>query len=161
MSVSVRMAELNDVDAIVDFGARVVPPHYSPILGADAAQGQLAWWTRECMEPAVTAGRVHVALANHAVVGLSETGEFNGEQVIWKLYLAPDFRGGSLGTELLRHSIDALPAGVGHVLVEHFAGNARAGTFYQREGFNVIHTEAAHSDDQNAAVVWRRLELEN
>lgn len=161
MSVSLRMAEPNDVDAIVAFGARVVPPHYTPILGADAAQAQLAWWTRDRIEPAVMAGRVHVAVVGHAVVGVSETGEFNGEQVIWKLYLAPDFRGRSLGIELLRHCVDALPAGFGHVLVEHVAGNARAGSFYQREGFKVIHTEAARSDDQNAAVVWRRLELEN
>ncbi|WP_205855767.1 GNAT family N-acetyltransferase, partial [Phytoactinopolyspora endophytica] len=102
---------------------------------------------------------VHVAVAGDAIVGVSQTGEFAGEQVIWKLYIAPDLRGRSLGVELLRHAIGALPAGTDHVLVEHFAGNTRAGTFYEREGFTVVNTEPASSGDPNAAIVWRRLEL--
>lgn len=159
MSVQVRVAEVGDVDAIVAFGSAVVPPHYTPILGADAARAQLTWWTPERITSAVRAGRVHVAVADDAVVGVSETGEFAGEQVVWKLYLAPDFRGRSLGVDLLRHAIAALPTETDHVLVEHFAGNTRAGMFYEREGFTVANTEPASSGDPNAAVVWRRLPL--
>ncbi len=107
------------------------------------------------------AGRVHVAVAGDVIVGMSETGEFAGEQIIWKLYLSPDFRGRSLGAELLRRAVDSLPADVEHVLVEHFAGNGRAGSFYQREGFTAIRTENESSENANAAIVWRRLELEN
>ncbi|MGB3687316.1 MAG: GNAT family N-acetyltransferase [Ornithinimicrobium sp.] len=135
MSESVRMAETSDVGAIVAFGAGVVPQHYAAILGADAAQAQLAWWTSDRMQSAVTAGRVHLAVTDDAVVGVVETGEFAGEQVIWKLYLAPDRRGRSLGAELLRRAVESLPDGAGHVLVEHFAGNGGAGNFYEREGF--------------------------
>lgn len=132
MSVSIRIAETNDVDASIEFGAGVVPNHYASILGVDAARAQLAWWTRDRMESAVMAGRVHVAVAGDVIVGVSETGEFAGQQIIWKLYLSPDFRGRSLGAELLRRAVDSLPADVEHVLVEHFAGNGRAGSFYQR-----------------------------
>lgn len=159
MSVQVRMAGAGDVDAIVAFGSAVVPPHYTPILSAGAAQAQLIWWAAERMASAVEAGQVHVAVADDAIVGVSETGEFAGEQVIWKLYLAPAFRDRSLGVELLRHAVAALPAETDHVLVEHFAGNTRAGTFYEREGFTVVNTEPARSGDPKAAVVWRRLEL--
>ncbi|NED96068.1 GNAT family N-acetyltransferase [Phytoactinopolyspora alkaliphila] len=159
MGVQMRIAEPGDVDAIVAFGTAVVPPHYAPILGADAAREQVTWWTPERMSSAVMAGRVHVAETDDTIVGVCETSEFAGEQVIWKLYLAPDFRGRSLGVELLRRAIAALPAETDHVLVEHFAGNTQAATFYEREGFTVVTTEPASSGDPNAAVVWRRLNL--
>lgn len=159
MMVQVRKAEADDVDAIVAFGSAVVVPHYTPILGAVAAQAQLTWWAPQRMSSAVAAGRVHVAVsADGAIVGVSETGDMASEQVIWKLYLASDFRGRSLGVELLRHALAALPSETDHVLVEHFAGNARAGAFYDREGFTVVNTEPANCGDPNAAVVWRRLD---
>ncbi len=101
MSVQIRKAQSDDVDAIVAFGAAVVPTYYAPILGAAAAQDQLDWWRRERTSSAVSAGRVHLAVAGDATVGVCETGEMGGEQVIWKLYLAPDSRGHSLGVELL------------------------------------------------------------
>lgn len=167
MAVQVRKAEAGDVEAIVAFGSAVVGPHYTPILGAVAAQAQLSWWTFERMCSAVTAGRVHVAVAAEdaivgvveTIVGVVETGEMAPEQVIWKLYLASDFRGRSLGVELLRRALAALPSGTDHVLVEHFAGNARAGAFYARNGFTVVSTDPASSGDPNTAVVWRRLDL--
>lgn len=159
MSVQVRRAEAGEVDAIVAFGATVVPPHYTPILGARAAQAQLSWWQQGRISTAVAAGRVHLAVADDAIVGMCETGEMDGEQVIWKLYLAPESRGRSLGVELLRQAVAALPGEPGHVLVEHVAGNTRAGAFYEREGFAVVDTEPASSGDPNAAIVWRRAEL--
>lgn len=160
MNTSIRPAVADDVDAVVAFGAFVVPPHYAPMLGTEAARSQLRWWSRERMEPAVLARRVHLAVDDDTVVGVCETGELAGEQVVWKLYLAPDVRGRSLGAALLRDAVDALPADAGHVLVEHFAGNTRAGRFYQREGFDVVRTEDASSGDPNAAVVWRRRDLD-
>lgn len=41
MGVQIRKADAGDVDAIAAFGCAVVPPHYTPILGAEAAQSQL------------------------------------------------------------------------------------------------------------------------
>lgn len=161
MSVSIRVAKPKDVDAIVAFGAEVVPQHYAPILGADGAQAQLEWWTSSRIASAVAAHRVLLAVTDEAIVGVCETGQYAGEQVIWKLYLASDRRGRSLGAELLRRAVDSLPDTARHVLVEHFAGNDRAGSFYQREGFAAVHTETAHSGNPRAAVVWRRLELDS
>lgn len=105
MDAEIRKAHASDVDAIAALGSAVVPAHYTPILGADGAQGQLAWWTPQRMASAVERGRVHVALVGDTIVGVSETGEMGNEQVIWKLYLAPDFRGRSLGVKLLRQAI--------------------------------------------------------
>jgi ribosomal protein S18 acetylase RimI-like enzyme len=134
MGVNVRKAELDDLDAIVAFGSAVIPPYYTPILGERAAQAQLAWWTAGRMAPAVEANRVCVAAADRDVVGVCETGELAGEQVIWKMYLAPEYRGRSLGVELLRQAIASLPQGVGSVDVEHFAGNTRAAKVLRTRG---------------------------
>lgn len=158
---TVRPAGSGDVDALVEFGAAVVPPHYEPILGRRAARAQLVWWTAERLSPAVDAGRVHVATsADGAVVGICETGEAAGEQVIWKLYVAPGHRGRSLGVGLLGAAISALPAHATRVDVEHFAGNSAAARFYEREGFVVTRTEPAPPGAPPAhAVVWRRRPL--
>lgn len=159
--MTIRKACSGDVDAIVAFGAAVVPQHYTPILGQRAAQDQLAWWTPERIAPAVEASRVHVATADERdVVGVCQTGELNGKQVIWKLYLASEYRGRSLGVELLGHAISSLPEHADHVEVEHFAGNTSAANFYEREGFEVVRTDPAPSyHSLGSAIVWRRLQL--
>src|SRR3954467_15280552 len=161
MGVTIRTATTDDVDAIVAFGSAVVPHYYAPILGERAAHAQLAWWTPERLSAAVLAGRLHVAsTADGEVVGVCQTGELAHDQVVWKLYLAAEYRGRSLGVELLRHAVASLPDGVDHVDVEHFAGNAGAAKFYEREGFTVIRTDPARSGESaNSAIVWRRLAL--
>lgn len=160
MGVTVRRAELDDLDAIVAFGSAVIPPYYTPILGESAAQAQLAWWSLDRMAPAVEANRVHVAVTDRDVVGVCETGELAGEQVIWKMYLAPEYRGRSLGVELLCRAIASLSEGVDRVDVEHFAGNTQAAKFYAREGFEIIRTDPAPTGESpNSAIVWRRRQL--
>jgi ribosomal protein S18 acetylase RimI-like enzyme len=160
MGVNVRRAALDDLDAIVAFGSAVIPPYYTPILGEHAAQAQLSWWSLDRMAPAVEANRVHVAATDRDVVGVCQTGELAGEQVIWKLYLTPEYRGRSLGVELLRQAVASLPQGVRRIDVEHFAGNTRAAKFYEREGFKVIRTDPAPTGESpNSSIVWRRRQL--
>jgi ribosomal protein S18 acetylase RimI-like enzyme len=160
MGVRVRRADLGDLGAIVDFGSAVIPPYYTPILGESAAHAQLAWWTADRMTPAIEASRVHVAATEHDIVGVCQTGELADEQVIWKMYLAPRYRGRSLGVELLRRAIASLPQGVKSVDVEHFSGNTRAAKFYEREGFKVIRTDPSPTGESpNSAIVWRRRQL--
>lgn len=160
MEVHVREAERHDLDAIIAFGAAVVPPYYTPILGERAALAQLDWWSLERMAPAVAANRVHVAVAARDVVGVCQTGELAGEQVIWKLYLAPEHRGRSLGVELVRRALASLPQEARRVDVEHFAGNLRAARFYEREGFEVLRTDPpATGESPSSAIVWRRRRL--
>ena len=160
VGVNVRQAEVDDLDAIVAFGSAVIPPYYTPILGKRAALAQLEWWSIDRMAPAVETNRVHVAVTERAVVGVCQTGELAGEQVIWKMYLAPEYRGRSLGVELLRQAIGSLPLGVRRVDVEHFAGNTRAAKFYEREGFKIIRTDPPPTGESpNSAIVWRRRQL--
>lgn len=156
MPVTIRLAGVGDLEAIERFAEEVVPPHYAPILGEEAAHTQLDWWTPERMRPAVEARRVHVAVSAGEIVGVVQTGLFEGSYVVWKLYLSPTFRGRSLGRDLLRAAVEPLREQANHVLVEHFAGNTGAAAFYEREGWAVEKAVPARSGDPDAAVVWRR-----
>lgn len=86
MGVRVRLAAESDADAIVEFGSAVIPAHYTPILGAAVARRQLTWWNLERIESAIAAGRIVVAVVGGDIIGVAETGESAGDQVIWKLY---------------------------------------------------------------------------
>ncbi|GAA5163982.1 N-acetyltransferase [Ornithinimicrobium tianjinense] len=154
--MAIRLARADDLAAIERFAVDVVPAHYAPILGEDAALAQLQWWTPARMQPAVEAHRVHVAVEGQAIVGVAETGVLGEDHVVWKLYLAPELRGRAIGADLLQHAVAPLRKVTDHVLVEHFAGNTKAARFYEREGWAVVRTEASRSGDPAAAIVWRR-----
>jgi ribosomal protein S18 acetylase RimI-like enzyme len=159
MPVTIRLACLDDLSAIERFALDVVPAHYAPILGDEGARAQLQWWTTERMKPAVEASRVHVAVTGEKIIGVVQTGVLGEDHVVWKLYLAPEFRCQSIGADLLQHAIEPLRKVTDHVLVEHFAGNTKAAKFYDREGWTVVSIEPSRSGDPNAAVVWRRITL--
>ena len=160
MPVAIRPASVTDLDAISRFAADVVPVHYSPILGENAARAQLEWWTEDRMRPAVEAGDVHVAEQEDDIVGVVETGVMGEDRVVWKLYVAPASRGRSVGARLLDRSVAPLREATDHVLIEHFAGNTDAARFYERQGWRVVRTDASAEGDPRAVVVWRRLDLD-
>lgn len=157
--MTIRLACLDDLAAIERFAIDVVPAHYAPILGEDDARAQLRWWTTERMQPAVEANRVHVAVKGEEIIGVVQTGVLGEDHVVWKLYLKPEFRGQSIGAELLQHAIAPLRKVTDHVVVEHFAGNTKAAKFYEREGWTIVSTEPSRSGDPNATVVWRGISL--
>ncbi len=108
--VEVRDAEPGDVDAICAFGARVVPDHYRPLLGDEPAEQQVVlWWTPERIGESVSAGEAVVAVKDGGVVGVGERGTWEGDHVIWKLYVAPELRGRGIGRELIAGLVAQLP----------------------------------------------------
>lgn len=137
-----------------------MPPHYTPLLGAEAAQRQVTtWWSEAGIRTAVESGLVVVAEAGGAVVGVGERGRFAADHVIYKLYVHPEHRGRGLGPRLIAALIATLPAGTDSILLEHFAANTRAADFYEREGFAVQHVDPAPDGDARLDVVWRRRRL--
>lgn len=158
--VEIRLAAPDDVPAIRDFGAEVLPAHYGPIIGAEAAQGQVdTWWTREAIVQSVEEGRHVLAVRAGEIVGVAERGRFGEDHVLYKLYLSPGARGCGLGPRLIQATIAQLPAGTPRLLTEHFAGNTRAAAFYAREGFAEDRVEQHPSGDPAQATVWRVREL--
>ena len=155
-AVVVRAAVAADVAGVVGFGWAVIPQHYAPLIGLDAAWAQVEqWWQTESIAEAVDAGLVVVAEETGQVVGVGQGGQMDGEHVIWKLYLHPGHRGRGLGRQLVQALVDQLPAGVGRVWIEHFAANERAGAFYEREGFTVDRVEASAEEAAGTDQVWR------
>ncbi len=155
----VRDAEPGDVAAICAFGERVVPDHYRPLLGDEAARQQVdLWWTAERIGASVSAGEAVVAVRDGEVVGVGERGTWEGDHVIWKLYVAPELRSRGIGRHLIAALEAQLPADATRICVEHFAANERAGQFYEREGFREMRV-AKHPSDPARHVVWRERDL--
>lgn len=156
--VDVRLATSDELEAICEFGAAHIPEHYGPLLGLDAAQAQVDdWWTRERMSRAVDEGRVVVAIEEGDIVGVGEWSLYGGNPVIWKLYVHPSHRSEGIGPRVIAAIIDHLPEGVNRLQVEHFAVNQRASAFYEREGFQELHTVEHSNPVMN--VIWRERSL--
>lgn len=151
-----RDAGPGDVPPLCAFGETHIEQHYIPLIGDEAAREQVdTWWNADVMRAAVGAGRVVVATADGDVVGVAEWGSGAACPIVYKLYVHPGHRGVGLGVRLLEAVIARLPAGTERLGIEHFAANARAGAFYEREGFTVHRVEEHPSGDPALAIVWR------
>jgi ribosomal protein S18 acetylase RimI-like enzyme len=150
----------SDVLAVRRFGQAHIRPHYTPLIGADAANAQVrTWWSDEQISAAVRRGLVVVAVDDGTVVGVGQRGRSGDDHVIYKLYVDPEHRGHGLGPRLLAALTAQLPADADRLWIEHFAANDRAGAFYEREGFVVDRVEPSAGGDPRLAVVWRYRDL--
>jgi GNAT superfamily N-acetyltransferase len=152
----VRDADPDDVAAVCAFGEAHVRPHYTPLIGAAAADAQVRhWWNETTIGDAVAAGLVVVAEVDGRVVGVGQRGRSGADHVVYKLYVSPERRGSGLGRRLLDALIGQLPPDADRLAIEHFAANERAGAFYEREGFSVERIEPSPTGDPGLGVVWR------
>ena len=156
----VRDAQLADVVAICRFGEAHIRPHYTPLIGAAAADDQVRrWWNETHIGAAVADGLVVVAEADGKIVGVGQRGRLGADHVVYKLYVDPRHRGRGLGPRLIDALVRQLPDDAEQLYIEHFAANQRAGAFYEREGFTVHRTDPSPSGDPALAVVWRSRRL--
>lgn len=152
----VRDARHDDVLAICRFGEAHIRSHYGPLIGAAAADEQVRrWWNEPHVKAAVAEGLVAVVEAGGHLVGVGQRGRSGGEHVVYKLYVHPQHRGRGLGPLLLDALIRQLPADADRLYIEHFVANARAGAFYEREGFAVDRIEPSPTGNPALGVVWR------
>jgi GNAT superfamily N-acetyltransferase len=156
----VRDAGHDDVAAICRFGDAHIRPHYTPLIGADAANQQVRrWWNETHIFAAVAEGFVVVAEADGQLVGVGQRGRRGGDHVVYKLYVHPQHRGRGLGPQLIDALTRQLPADADRLYIEHFVANERAGAFYEREGFIVQRIELGPTEDSALGVVWRARQL--
>lgn len=154
--VLVRDATADDVAAICQFGEVHIRPHYSPLIGAQAADAQVRdWWSQAKIGAAVTKGLVVVGVRTGRVVGVGQRGLSGVDHVIYKLYVDPEVRGQGLGPRLIDALVAQLPTGAERLFLEHFSANARASAFYEREGFVVDRVD----ESGTLPVVWRVCDL--
>ncbi|MFO7299602.1 MAG: GNAT family N-acetyltransferase [Actinomycetes bacterium] len=160
MTVVVRDATPADVAAICSFGESYIEDHYAPLIGPEAARAQVVdWWNRDRIEAAVGAGYVVVAEDGGELVGVGQRGRYGDHHVVYKLYVHPEHRGRGIGSMLLDAIISRLPSDATRLYIEHFAANARAGEFYEREGYRVARVEPSPSGDPRRDIVWRVKEI--
>ncbi|KZB83918.1 GNAT family N-acetyltransferase [Amycolatopsis regifaucium] len=156
----VRNARRDDVMAICRFGEEHVRAHYTPLIGAEAADKQVRmWWHETNIGGAVARGAVVVAEDGARLVGVGQRGRDGDAHVIYKLYVHPECRGAGLGPRLLDALIGQLPPDAERLYIEHFVANERAGAFYEREGFTVERIEPSSTPDPGLGVVWRARNL--
>jgi len=152
----VRPGTPDDVAAICAFGDAHVRAHYEPLIGADAADGQVQqWWNEQTVATAVDGGLVVVAELGDRLVGVAQRGRRGRDHVVYKLYVDPAQRGRGVGPRLLDALDQQLPADADRLHIEHFAANERAGSFYEREGFTVVRVEPSPTGDPALDLVWR------
>lgn len=159
MALIIRVADGNDLMAVLDVGRRTWPVTYGPIAGEDyVAMGLAKWWTEDATVPAIRAGRVTVAEVDGTVVGIAVVGSHEDYLVLWKLYVLPEFQGKAIGTALVE-SVVASATGVHRqIRISYLEGNTLAEAFYRGKGFVEISRESG--GDGIPESVWMRLDLE-
>lgn len=135
-AVSVRLATLDDLDAVLHVGHTCWRATYADIAGDDHVERGLAqWWTPEGNREPIELGRVRVACVDERVLGMSSSAAFDDHVVVWRLYVLPEAQGLGLGTRLLDAIEADAPARVDRLRLSFLEGNDRARRFYERRGF--------------------------
>ena len=102
MALTIRKADMADLDAVLAVGHRTWPVTYEGIAGADYVQAGLAkWWSAEATSPAIRQGRLTVAEVDGEVVGMASVGREQDHLVLWRLYVLPEHHGQGIGSALL------------------------------------------------------------
>ena len=90
-----------------------------------------------------------------------DTKDFVGpdEAGLKEIYVDPDDWGRGIGTRLLEHGIDRLPAGVERLLLEAFADNDVGRAFYEARGFSAVDEGRVELADERYATTIFAKEL--
>ncbi|MDO5711541.1 MAG: GNAT family N-acetyltransferase [Micrococcales bacterium] len=158
--IQVRLADGNDLEGVVAVGRATWPITHGEFYDPDLVELFLAkWWTSEATIPAIRAGRTVVAESlDHLdengkpqIVGMAAYGGHQGAQVIWKLYVLPQWQRHGIGGMLLRAVFSRI--GDQPIHMSFPDGNRAAGDFSRAYGFVEDHREEQHDMPD---LVWMR-----
>jgi ribosomal protein S18 acetylase RimI-like enzyme len=159
MALVIRVADGNDLKAVLDVGHRTWPVTYGPIAGEEyVAMGLAKWWTEDATIPAIRAGRVTVAEVDGTVVGIAVVGPHEDYLVLWKLYVLPEFQGKAIGTALVESVVASATGVYPQIRISYLEGNTVAEAFYRGKGFLEISRESG--GDGIPESVWMQLDLD-
>jgi len=159
MAFIIRVADGNDLAAVLNVGRRTWPVTYGPIAGEDyVAMGLAKWWTEDATIPAIRAGRVTVAEVDGSVVGIAVVGPHENHLVLWKLYVLPEYQGKAIGSALMESVVAAAMGEHDQIRLSYLNGNTMAEAFYRGKGFVEISRESG--GDGIPESVWMQLELD-
>lgn len=159
MTLIIRAADGNDLNAVINVGRRTWPVTYEPIAGADyVAMGLAKWWTEAATIPAIRAGRVTVAELDGNVVGIASVGPDEHHLVLWKLYVLPEYQGQGIGSALVESVVAAARGMHEQIRISYLIGNTGAEAFYRGKGFVEISRESGGDGIPDS--IWMQLELD-
>ena len=159
MTLIIRVADGNDLVAVLDVGRRTWPVTYGPIAGQDyVAMGLAKWWTEGATIPAIRAGRVTVAELDGTVVGMASVGPHENYLVLWKLYVLPEYQGQGIGSALVESVVASANGVHPEIRISYLIGNTLAQGFYRGKGFVEISREPGC--DGVPESVWMQLKLD-
>jgi GNAT superfamily N-acetyltransferase len=159
MALVIRLADGNDLAAVLDVGRRTWPITYEPIAGPDyVAMGLAKWWSDDATIPAIRAGRVTVAELDGTVVGIAVVGPHEKHLVLWKLYVLPEYQGKAIGSALMESVVTAATGVHAEIRLAYLDGNTSAASFYGSKGF--VETGREGSGDGIPESVWMKLDLD-
>ena len=159
MTLIIRVADGNDLMAVLDVGRRTWPVTYGPIAGQDyVAMGLAKWWTEGATIPAIRAGRVTVAELDGTVVGMASVGPHENYLVLWKLYVLPEFQGQGIGSALVESVVASANGVHPEIRISYLTGNTLAQGFYGGKGFVEISREPGCAGVPES--VWMQLQLD-
>lgn len=140
VDLSVREADGNDLDAVVDVGRRTWPATNGSLYDPDLVPLFLEkWWTKDACIPSIRAGRTLVAEAGEQVVGMASYGPLEGRQIVWKLYVLPEWHKRGVGARLLAAALERI--GDQPTFMSYADGNESAAAFVRAVGFVEDHRE--------------------
>ena len=143
MALTIRKAEMADLDAVLAVGHRTWPVTYEGIAGADYVQAGLAkWWSAEATSPAIRQGRLTVSEVDGEVVGMASVGREQDHLVLWRLYVLPEHHGQGIGSALLAAVLEEADGSYPEIRLSYTEGNTPAAHFYRSKGFVETHHEA-------------------
>ena len=159
MSMIIRTADGDDLQAVLDVGHRTWPVTYGSIAGEDyVAMGLAKWWTEDATTPAIRAGRVTVAEVDGTVVGIAVVGPHENHLVLWKLYVLPEHQGNGIGSALMESVVARATGEHPEIRLSYLEGNTSAEAFYRSKGFVEIGRES--SGDGIPESVWMQFALD-
>ncbi|WP_250005542.1 GNAT family N-acetyltransferase [Actinoplanes sp. M2I2] len=150
MTIEIRKAGPDDIEAIISVGQRTWPTTYGFAGPEYVAKGLETWWSTEAIRRSLENTTVLVAEEDGSVMGTGNI-DLRGEApIIWKLYVVPEAQGRGVGSALIKELFgyaDGRP-----VRLEYTDGNAPAADFYAAHGFVEIRREADERPGWPAAV---------
>ncbi|WP_427383314.1 N-acetyltransferase family protein [Janibacter sp. G56] len=156
--VVIREATGNDLADVVHVGHVTWPATYREAFGDEFIELGLAkWWTPEATIPAIRAGRCLVAEVDGEVVGMASYGPLEGHAVLWKIYVLPAHHSRGIGQLLMDEVVARVTGEWDELRLSHYAGNDRARSFYERNGF--VEFEREEMGAGMPVSVWMRRPL--
>jgi len=145
--LTIRQAEGNDLNDVIEIGHRTWPVIYEPIAGIDyVAMGLAKWWTSDVVAASIRRGQTLVAEVAGDVIGMVAFGTQGDHFVVWKLYVLPEHHGKGIGSQLMEAVVErARDYGHARITVAYPDGNSYAERFHRAHGFVESHREPSGS----------------